>query len=249
MAARNRATWTDRRAARPSEPEVDERVIGPAAICMIDATSSAASAAVAAASASQPRGLDSHETVAMRGRDDRRRSDRAGDEREPDLGVRNHAIVEGLDARRGRLPPWRRDTTTASGSVSARKNTQPTITTTSRYAWRSGVRAAAGPNAGEAQSFRDEERAVKQAPDDEVPARAVPQAAQEEHVTRLRYMPRRADAVAAERDVEVVAEPRSTARCASAARTPGRVSAMYGQRKFSGKRKPNIRPRPIAMSE
>ena len=27
------------------------------------------------------------------------------------------------------------------------------------------------------------------------------------------------------------------------------VAATYGQRKFSGKRNPNIRPRPIAMSE
>ena len=49
---------------------------------------------------------------------------------------------------------------------------------------------------------------MPQAPDDEVPARAVPETAQEEHRDQIAVPARRADAIAAERDVEVIAEPR-----------------------------------------
>ena len=58
------------------------------------------------------------------------------------------------------------------------------------------------------EPFEHQERAVEQAPDDEVPAGAVPEAAEEEHRDEVAVgLPRR-HAVAAERHVEVVAEPR-----------------------------------------
>ena len=56
-------------------------------------------------------------------------------------------------------------------------------------------------------AFEHEERAVEQAPDHEVPAGAVPQAAQEEHDDQVEVRRAGRDAVAAERHVEVVAEP------------------------------------------
>ena len=63
------------------------------------------------------------------------------------------------------------------------------------------------PCCGTGHALDDQERAVQQAPDHEVPARAVPQAAEEEHRDQVAVHPRRRHAVAAERDVEVVAEP------------------------------------------
>src|SRR6267143_1501135 len=56
-------------------------------------------------------------------------------------------------------------------------------------------------------AFDDEKGAVPQAPDDEVPARAVPETAQKEDGDEIAVPPRRADAVSTERDIEVVTEP------------------------------------------
>src|SRR6266850_8256669 len=56
-------------------------------------------------------------------------------------------------------------------------------------------------------AFDDEKRAVPEAPEDEVPARAVPETAQKEDGDEIAVPPRRADAVSTERDIEVVTEP------------------------------------------
>src|SRR5262245_27958245 len=60
---------------------------------------------------------------------------------------------------------------------------------------------------GQSKSFQDQKAAVKEAPDHEVPTGAVPQAAQKKHDHEIAIRSRRRAAVAAERYVEVVAEP------------------------------------------
>ena len=83
---------------------------------------------------------------------------------------------------------------------------------------------------------------MQQAPDDEVPARAVPEAAEEEHGDQVDVAARRADAVAAERDVEVVAEPGrqrdvpappelldACRRCTASGSSPGSGSRTSGR--------------------
>src|SRR5919204_113513 len=65
----------------------------------------------------------------------------------------------------------------------------------------SGVRYHAG-------AYDDQERPMEQAPHDEIPARAVPQSAEEEHRHEIAVHPTRADAIAAERHVQIVAKPR-----------------------------------------
>src|SRR5204862_8105001 len=62
--------------------------------------------------------------------------------------------------------------------------------------------------ASSGDTLADQERAVPEAPDHEVPARAVPQAAEKEHGYQVAVLAAAADAVAAQRDIEVVAEPR-----------------------------------------
>ncbi len=59
----------------------------------------------------------------------------------------------------------------------------------------------------ETEALEDEERTVDESPDDEVPARAVPKAAEEKDDQQVRVGARRPDAISAERDVQIVAEP------------------------------------------
>src|SRR6185436_19037404 len=68
------------------------------------------------------------------------------------------------------------------------------------------ARHAIHPRA-ESRAFQHEEEAVIQSPRDEGPTRAVPQAAEEKHDDEIEVIARLRAAVAAERDVEVVAEP------------------------------------------
>ena len=174
------------------------------------------SAAVAAASTSQPgpsaslrAGPSIAQAASMRGRAPGRpapiRSTPAASASETS-GVRNHATSKGL--RPGALTPAMapRYTTASLQRVGAEEHPadhhHDEQIRVAEWRWQTPDQP------GEAQSLRDEERPVVQAPDDEVPARAVPQTAQEEHQDEVAVHPSRADAVAAERDVQVIAEPR-----------------------------------------
>ena len=153
-------------------------------------------------------------------RDDRHRADDAGDERQPDFrreiprrartASAAAAVCKPNIARRNAIAP-----------AACRRGRRPSRSSR-RAAGRRGGAAARGVGPrGQAEPFDDEKRAVEEAPDDEVPARAVPEAAQKEHGDEIAIHPRatRGCRRAARRGSR---ETTTTATCASAARTPAR---------------------------
>ena len=60
----------------------------------------------------------------------------------------------------------------------------------------------------EAHALENEKCPVEQTPDDEIPARAVPETAEKEHGDKVAIHARGRDPVAAERHVQIIAEPR-----------------------------------------
>ena len=144
-------------------------------------------------------------------------TDYPGRQCEHDLCSRHKGRSGARDPMPSTSRPWRTGSCHAEGSESARKNTQLTRTTSIAYTWRkpcghSAIRRES-PSA-----LDDQKGAVKQAPDDETPARAMPQPAQEEDDHQIQV-----DAPGRARDCRPAGCTDSrgtswTARCASAAR-------------------------------
>ena len=80
-------------------------------------------------------------------------------------------------------------------------------------------RAGAGSQQAAEGAVADQQQAVQDAPEDEGPARPVPQPAQRHGDQQVAARSASRAAAAAQRDEQVVAQPASRARCASAART------------------------------
>src|SRR5215203_2910740 len=103
-------------------------------------------------------------------------------------------------------PNIRVNMSNAWSSVSERKNTQPTSTTTSIDVAQHGGRAVERAR-DNADALDRQKHAVPRAPDDEIPACAVPGAAQQEHDPKIAGGRPEAAAAAAQRNVDVIAEP------------------------------------------
>ena len=94
------------------------------------------------------------------------------------------------------------------GRRSSRSTTRAKVSTMRRHAPQRGASArAAAPSADAARGARPGSSAVQPAPDHEVPARAVPQPAEQHGDHQVAVACALAAAVAAERDVQVVAQP------------------------------------------
>ncbi len=132
-------------------------------------------------------------------------------------------------------------------SEPARNTSQPATVTSEGHRIGGQARQPVQP-AQQEQPLQHQEHAVIGAPGDVGPSRAVPQPAGQEADPQIHVAPPGRHPVAAERDVEVVADPGGQ-RDVPAPPELRDAAGDVGLLKFSFSRKPNMRARPIAMSE
>ena len=139
-------------------------------------------------------------------------------------------------ARRRRRRGW------ASGRSRTAAQTSRNVTARLSHDQRRVSPAGAGPR------VRRGRAPCSEAPDDERPGGAVPETGEEHHDHEVAHRPQRALPRAAERDVEVVAQPGREAHVPAAPELRD-VPALNGELKFCGKLKPSRKASPTAMSE
>ena len=120
-------------------------------------------------------------------------------------------------------------------AYSARKSTQPTITTSRKVHARAAAPRTGSLRAKAGRALDDQQAAVVGAPDDERPGRAVPEAGQQEDDEQVAVGRGAAAPVAAERDVDVVAEPARERHVPAPPEVGDRLRAEYGPVEVLGK--------------